>query len=100
VAGTWLKAGDFDVNNDGFPQQSVLEKNETVPSVSGGILWHDAVNKVIYAYGGEYGNSQPQQFKLWFYDIIYDTWNVSSADTSSIRRAAWGMSPKFTSFTY
>jgi hypothetical protein len=86
-----LKAGDFDVSHDGFPQQSVLAKNETVPSVSGGVLWPDEVNKVIYAYGGEYGNGQPQQFKQWFYDIIYNTW---SADTSNVRRAAWGTSPK------
>lgn len=100
MVGTWLKAGDFGVDNDGFPQQSILAKNETVPSVSGGILWPDTVNKVIYSYGGEYGNSQPQQFKLWFYDIVYNTWNVSSTDTSSIRRAAWGKSAKPASPTY
>jgi hypothetical protein len=100
VAGTWLKAADFDTMHEGFPQQSVLAKNESVPSVSGGVLWPDAVNKVIYAYGGEYGNGQPQQFKLWFYDIVYDTWNVSTADTSNIHRAAWGAYPKLLDTKY
>lgn len=87
---TWIKAGNLDENNEGFPQQAILAKNETVPSVHGGILWSDAANKVLYQYGGEYGNGKPEDFKLWFYDIIYNTWNISNATTTDISRASWG----------
>lgn len=89
--GTWIKASNLDENNEGFPQQATLAKNETVPSVHGGILWSDAANKVLYQYGGEYGNGKPEDFKLWFYDIIYNTWNISNATTTDISRASWGM---------
>ncbi|PVH92951.1 hypothetical protein DM02DRAFT_604638 [Periconia macrospinosa] len=87
---TWLRRGNFDENNAGFPQHSLLSKNDSVPSVQGGILWPDEVNKVVYQYGGEYGSGDPQQFNLWFYDIVYNTWNISNATTTDIRRASWG----------
>lgn len=38
---------DFDVNNDGMPQEyNNLTKPASIPSVNGGILWEDKVNKV------------------------------------------------------
>ncbi|KAJ6211791.1 hypothetical protein PSV09DRAFT_1159488 [Bipolaris maydis] len=73
----WLRYGDLDVDNEGLPQQYLLTKNEPVSSVQGGILWPDTSNKVVYLYGGEYGNDKPEDFILWYYDIIYDTWNRS-----------------------
>ena len=52
-----------------------LTKNTTVPSVHGGTLWADTVNKRFYLFGGEYYQQPPsQQFTLWSYDTIYDTW--------------------------
>jgi hypothetical protein len=89
--GIWIKEADLDVISNEFPQQSVLTKNESVPSVHGGTLWADEVNKVVYMYGGEYGNGIPEAFTLWYYDIIYNTWNVSNASVTDVRRASWGM---------
>jgi hypothetical protein len=38
---------DFDVNNTGMPQEYIIPtKPALVPSVSGGILWEDTVEKV------------------------------------------------------
>ncbi|KAH7116928.1 cell wall anchored protein [Dendryphion nanum] len=87
---TWLRAGNFDDLNEGFAQQKILAKNESTPSVHGGILWADSANKLIYQYGGEYGNQMPEDFKLWYYDIVYNTWNISQAETGDIKRASWG----------
>lgn len=74
-----------------FPAQYLLDKNGTVPSVVGGVLWADEVNKIIYQYGGDYGDGKPEAFRLWFYDIAYKTWNVSNASTMQTQRASWGM---------
>jgi hypothetical protein len=42
-----LLYADFDVNNDGMPQEyNNLTKPASIPSVNGGILWEDKVNKV------------------------------------------------------
>jgi hypothetical protein len=91
--GTWLRVADFDTSNAGFPQQSTLAKNETVPSVSGGILWPDTANKIIYAYGGEQDNRDEKDERFWYYDILYNTWNVSLSDTvTSVSPCAWGES--------
>lgn len=90
LLGTWLRYGNLDEDNEGFPQQYLLKKNETVPSVQGGVLWPDETNKVIYLYGGEYGNDKPEDFTLWYYDIIYDTWNKSDVRATDINRASWG----------
>ncbi|KAF2635076.1 hypothetical protein P280DRAFT_511495 [Massarina eburnea CBS 473.64] len=87
---TWFRAGDLDELNVGFPQQHVLTNNDSVPAVQGGILWPDASNKIIYLYGGEYNNGKPEEFRLWFYDIVYNTWNVSNASTTDVSRASWG----------
>jgi hypothetical protein len=88
--GSWLRYGDLDVTNEGFPKEYVLSNNNTVPSVHGGILWPDNVNKLIYLYGGEYGNDKPEDFRLWYYDIVYNTWNISNGSTADIYRASWG----------
>lgn len=90
LIGTWIKQADLDITNEGFPIQSTLAKNETIPSVHGGVLWPDATNKVVYMYGGEFGNEKPEDFKLWYYDIIYNTWNMSNASVTDIRRSSWG----------
>ncbi|KAF2651405.1 hypothetical protein K491DRAFT_665552 [Lophiostoma macrostomum CBS 122681] len=87
---TWLRNGHLDTENEGFPQESLLTKNATVPSVAGGILWPDTANKILYSYGGEYGNGQPEDYKMWYYDIVYNTWNVSNSTETDIQRAAWG----------
>ena len=59
-----------------------------MPSVSGGVLWPDTVNKVFYLFGGEYPSADElrtrdrQDFTLWLYDTIYNTWNRPASDAS------------------
>ncbi|KAK4106493.1 hypothetical protein N658DRAFT_414402 [Parathielavia hyrcaniae] len=53
-----------------------LTKNTTIPSVNGGTLWADNVNKRFYLFGGEFYHQPPtQQYTLWSFDTIYNTWD-------------------------
>ncbi|QDS75309.1 hypothetical protein FKW77_001487 [Venturia effusa] len=85
---------DFDVDNDGMPQvYNTLSKPASVPSVIGGILWEDKINKVmLYLYGGEYSQDSPDDFENWAYDIVNNNWTIISPDgtQSSVRRASFG----------
>lgn len=76
-----------------MPQQYAnLTKGSFVPSVSGGILWADEVNKVFHLFGGEY-QSSPEDFTLWTYDTILDQWNETSeyqSNVDSIQRVSFG----------
>ena len=84
----------LDIDNLGMPQEyNNLSKPNSVPSVTGGILWPDTINKLLYLYGGEFPSpASPQPFTTWIYDIIYNTWNKTTADPtqSSIQRASYG----------
>lgn len=62
-----------------------LSKPSNVPSVQGGILWADTVNKIFYLYGGEYNwtTSPPSRFTLWAYDVVYNTRNATPADPTA-----------------
>jgi hypothetical protein len=55
-----------------------------IPSVSGGFLWPDATNKLFYLFGGEYNDvASVQPFtNLWFFDVIYNTWNRTNPSPS------------------
>lgn len=67
-----------------------LNKSANVPSVQGGILWEDDVNKAFYLFGGEFQNT-PEDFSLWAYDTILDQWNSSSTPTTTkIERVSYG----------
>jgi hypothetical protein len=57
-----------------------LTKDPDVPSVSGGVLWPDTTNKLFYLFGGEFDSVPAVQAfnKLWFFDVIYNTWNYTS----------------------
>ncbi|PWY73122.1 hypothetical protein BO94DRAFT_627641 [Aspergillus sclerotioniger CBS 115572] len=84
----------LDIDNLGMPQEyNNLSKPSTAPSVNGGILWPDTINKLLYLYGGEFSNNtSPPAYSSWVYDIIYNTWNQTVADPtqSSIQRASYG----------
>jgi hypothetical protein len=83
---------NLDVLENGMPSLSVnFSKNTTVPSVSGGILWTDEVNQILYLYGGEYPLA-PESFSLWAYDVPFNQWNLTAESDSSrdIQRVAWG----------
>jgi hypothetical protein len=55
------------------------------------VLWPDSTNKLFYLFGGEYeskGDVQPFN-TLWLYDVIYNTWNRSSALDGSPTDMKW-----------
>ncbi|KAF5009440.1 hypothetical protein FDECE_4321 [Fusarium decemcellulare] len=78
---TWLAY--HDLNNlvkrggDLWPDLNIsLSKNDSIPSVHGGILWGDNVNKRFYLYGGEWNDGFSQEpYSLLSYDILYDKWD-------------------------
>ncbi|KAH7329108.1 hypothetical protein B0I35DRAFT_473739 [Stachybotrys elegans] len=81
------------VSSSGMPPPHAnLSKNSSVPSVQGGVLWPDEVNKRIYMYGGEFRGERPWRFSLYSYDIINDFWEDSyaSSQTHDIRRRSYG----------
>ncbi|OCK82337.1 hypothetical protein K432DRAFT_472509 [Lepidopterella palustris CBS 459.81] len=88
---TWLLYNDFTVDNQGMPQEyDNLTKGSNVPSVQGGVLWADPVNKLFYLYGGEYYQTSPDSFTLWSYDVVYNTWNATSSNNAQILRTSFG----------
>ncbi|KAG8422309.1 hypothetical protein J3459_010463 [Metarhizium acridum] len=47
-----------------------------IPTVSGGALWGDDVNKRFYLYGGDWNTGYAREpYRLLSYDILYDTWD-------------------------
>ncbi|KAK3671861.1 hypothetical protein LTR78_008227 [Recurvomyces mirabilis] len=80
---TYLLYADLNVVTQNFPTEYAnLSKPANVPSVQGGILWADTINKIFYLYGGEYNwtTAPPAQYNLWAYDAVYNTWNASSSE--------------------
>jgi hypothetical protein len=69
-----------------------LSKNSTVPSVAGGVLWADNVNKIFYLFGGEFTQGPPLTgSSLWGYDVILNQWNLSSSSSGrQVSRVAYG----------
>ncbi|TKA83459.1 hypothetical protein B0A55_00572 [Friedmanniomyces simplex] len=84
---TYLLYLDLDnVSTLDFPvEYANLSKPNNVPSVQGGILWTDSVNKLFYLYGGAYNwtSPPPTQSTLWAYDAVYNTWNDTIPDASA-----------------
>jgi hypothetical protein len=68
-----------------------LSKNASIPSVSGGILWADDVNKMFHLFGGEYTQNPTNDFSLYSYDAINDYWTTPSrAPPPSIQGVSYG----------
>ncbi|KAK5143547.1 hypothetical protein LTR32_004350 [Rachicladosporium monterosium] len=83
---TLLSYLDLDSLYNNFPiEYANLSKPNNVPSVQGGILWADTVNKLFYLYGGEHNwtSQPPAQYTLWAYDAIYNVWNDTTQDASA-----------------
>jgi hypothetical protein len=78
----------------GLPYQYAnLSKPADIPSVSGGILWPDEVNKCFYQFGGAFTNGTPTDFSMWSYDVLLNQWNQTANKTSgvsAISRVAYG----------
>lgn len=50
--------------------------SRSIPTVQGGVLWGDNVNKRFYLYGGEETEGYPEPpYHLWSYDILNDKWD-------------------------
>jgi hypothetical protein len=89
-----------DTNNpESFPvQYANLSKDLNIPSVSGGVLWPDTVNKCFYLFGGEYETvdaakgKDSQGVDLWKFDTIYNNWTKTKAHStqSNIKWPALG----------
>jgi hypothetical protein len=67
-----------------------LSKNGTIPSVEGGILWEDSINKRLYLYGGDYEDAPTEPFSLYSYDILYDEWHNYGSPPNSVKAASYG----------
>jgi len=69
-----------------------LPKNSSIPSVSGGTLWADDVNKRFYLFGGEYYQQPPPPyFTLWSYDALQDEWESFGIPTeTTINSVSYG----------
>jgi len=83
---TFLSYLDLDSLYNNFPiEYANLSKPNNVPSVQGGILWADTVNKLFYLYGGEHNwtSQPPAQYTLWAYDAVYNVWNDTTQDASA-----------------
>lgn len=75
LSNSFFLYNDLETEVEGMPPlYANLSKNQTIPTVSGGILWEDSVNKRLYLYGGEYYNAPPAAFNLYSYDILNDDW--------------------------
>ncbi|PVH92279.1 hypothetical protein DM02DRAFT_700347 [Periconia macrospinosa] len=70
----------------GWPQLNInLNKNpQVVPTVAGGILWGDEVNKKFVVYGGEVTQGLAQNYHLFSYDILYNSWSDLGPPTTPI----------------
>jgi hypothetical protein len=92
IVDTFLSFNDLDaVNSGGMPPfHANLSKNDTIPSVNGGILWEDSVNKRLYLYGGEYHDTPPLSFDLYSYDILYNKWVAFGAPPEEVQQASYG----------
>lgn len=73
------------------PLYANLTSNISVPSVSGGILWADNVNKRIYLFGGEYTDDQPrEEGKSYNYDALNKVWTASDRPRPGIQGVSYG----------
>jgi hypothetical protein len=63
---------------EGFPVQHSLTKPANFPSLSGGFLWSDEVNKCFYQFGGAYpAGATIREFGMSTYDVISNQWNTT-----------------------
>jgi hypothetical protein len=69
-----------------------LSKNATIPSVSGGQIWADGVNKRFFLYGGEtIGDPAPTSPQnVYSYDVLQNQWDNLGTPTGDISGVSWG----------
>ncbi|GAB1320960.1 Kelch repeat-containing protein [Madurella fahalii] len=85
LSNPFLVFSDLDDSAVGMPTlHANLSKNATIPSVHGGVLWDDSVNKRLYLYGGETYQTTPTNFLLYSYDILNDQWDSLGPPTGPV----------------
>lgn len=67
-----------------------LSKNGSIPSVNGGILWEDNINKRFYLFGGEFYQELPETLELLSYDTLNDQWDTLGSPPPNINRVSYG----------
>lgn len=94
---TWLGFHDLKNltlrNNERWPNLNVsLTKDPShIPTLHGGILWGDNVNKRFFLFGGEdTGGFASADFHLHSYDILYDKWDDFGIPEPQPNLAAYG----------
>ncbi|KAF4447236.1 hypothetical protein F53441_9223 [Fusarium austroafricanum] len=92
MAQSRTSAGDgVIISSGGIPLfHANLSKNDTIPSVNGGILWEDPINKSLSLYGGEYHSKSHLPFNLYSYDILYDEWVLFGSPPEAVQAASYG----------
>jgi hypothetical protein len=86
---TWNSYHDLDhlfySSEGGWPPLNIsLNKPAMVPTVAGGTLWGDSVNKRYYLYGGEDTSGYPSAYHIWSYDILLDKWDDNGAPNTTV----------------
>ncbi|CAI6089639.1 unnamed protein product [Clonostachys chloroleuca] len=57
-------------------KQHILISSQSIPTVHGGVLWGDSVNKRFYLYGGEWtGGTADAVYTVLGYDVLYNHWD-------------------------
>jgi len=76
----------------GMPQLFAnLTKNSSVPSVNGGTLWVDDVNKRFYLFGGEHHQQPPSPyFTLWSFDTLNNEWVSFGTPVPGVNSVSFG----------
>jgi hypothetical protein len=69
----------------------VTVKNTSTLTIAGGALWSDAINNIIYSFGGYFPESPPQRFVSRIYNAAQQAWFFTSAP-DDISYVAYGMS--------
>jgi hypothetical protein len=91
---TWLASHDLTTSPPGISMPQIranLSKNASIPDVSGGVLWADAVNKRFFLFGGDTYNVSPEAPNLLSYDVLYNQWeSFGLLPSNSIQNVAWG----------
>ncbi|KAK8115067.1 hypothetical protein PG999_007136 [Apiospora kogelbergensis] len=69
-----------------------LSKNSSVPSVHGGVLWGDDINKRFYLFGGEYSQQPPADSgsPLWAYDVLNNRWDLFGPPPAFVSAVSYG----------
>ncbi|KAI9642983.1 hypothetical protein NHQ30_008717 [Ciborinia camelliae] len=94
MANSWLLYNDLDTSTAaaGVPQlHANLSKNDSIPSVSGGVLWGDEVNKRFYLFGGDYFGTPQTSLNLYSYDILYNQWENFGPPNNGVTSVSYGM---------